>query len=75
MKNLKVGDLIRGIPHDQKGNTEIHNFEVTEIYTIEGKRKYRCFSLTGTISYPGVPDWGREIVFNEVDLVNLERIE
>lgn len=72
---LKRGDIVRGIPHDKKGNTQEHNLEVLEIYEVAGKKKFRCFSLTDNISYPGFPDWGREIVFNEEDLVNLEKLD
>lgn len=72
---LKKGDIIRGIPYQNKGNTQEHDLEVLEIYEVSGKNKFHCFSLTDYISYPGFPDVGREITFTEEDLVNLTKID
>jgi hypothetical protein len=73
--DLKKGDLVYGIPLAEKGNTTAHNLEVIEIYETGGRRHFRCFSLTSTISYPGCPDYGREIVFKEEDLKDLIKLD
>ena len=72
-EQVKPGDILTGIPLADKGSTEEHNLEVLEIYQVTGKKKFRCFSLTGNLKYPGCADYGREIVLSEEDLVNLEK--
>lgn len=71
-ETLKVGDILTGIPFENKGNKQTHNLEILEIYEFEGKKRFRIFSLTGTISYPGMEDWGRELVLNEEEIEKFE---